>query len=77
MTSNRLTVFNNESRARRQRTQSNTAVLYNTGRLTFADVERIRDDFEQEENRCKMEVAKEIYLIFGNEYVQVANKDSK
>ena len=35
------------------------------------------DEFEQEENRRKMEVGKEIYLIFWNEYVEVANKDFK
>ena len=35
------------------------------------------DEFEQEENRRKMEVGKEIYLMFGNEYVEVADKDFK
>lgn len=77
MTSNRLTAFNTESHTRRHRNQAHTATLYNTGRFTFADIERMRDDFEQEENRRKMEMDKEIYLMFENEYVEVAYKDVK
>ncbi|PWW75239.1 hypothetical protein C7212DRAFT_281504 [Tuber magnatum] len=77
MTSNRLNAFNNESHTRRHRNQAHTAALYNTGRFTFADIERMRDEFEQEENRRKMEVDKEIYLMFENEYVEVAYKDVK
>ena len=37
----------------------------------------MRDGFEQEENRRKMEVGNEIYLMLGSEYVEVADKDVK
>lgn len=77
VTSQRLHQFNNESHQRQQRTQAHTAQLYNTGRFTFADIERMRDEFGQEEVRLKMEVDTEIYHIFENEYVEVAYKDVK
>lgn len=76
-TTQRLHQFQSESHQRRQRTQAQTAQLYNTGRFTFADIERMRDEFEQEEARRKMEVDTEIYHIFENEYVEVAYKDVK
>lgn len=77
VTSQRLHQFNTESHQRQQRTQVHTAQLYRTGRLTFADTERMRDEYGQEEARRKMEVDTEIYHIFENEYVEVAYKDVK
>lgn len=74
MTSSRLAVFNNEIHARRQRTQADAAKLFQTGQ--FTGFEQLQGGFA-EETRRKMEVNKEIYLIWDKEYFEVASKHVK
>jgi hypothetical protein len=76
-TQNRINVFQQNAMKRAQLNQSHTTAAYNSGRFTFADIERMREQFEQEEAKNKMELDSEIYMIFENEYVEVAYKEVK
>lgn len=76
-TQNRINVFQQNAMKRAQLNQSHTNAAYNSGRFTFADIERMREQFEQEEAKNKMELDSEIYMIFENEYVEVAYKEVK
>jgi hypothetical protein len=76
-TQNRINVFQQNAMKRQQLNINQTTQAYNSGRYTFADIERMKETFEQEEAKNKMDLDQEIYMIFENEYVEVAYKEVK
>jgi len=76
-TNDRINVFQQNAMKRAQLNQSHITAAFNSGRYTFADIERMRESFDHDEAKNKMELDSEIYSIFENEYVEVAYKEVK
>lgn len=76
-TQNRVNIFQQNAMKRAQLNQNHTTTAYSSGRYTFADIERMREQFEEEEAKARMDLESEIYMMFENEYVEVAYKEVK
>ncbi|KAI5785445.1 hypothetical protein FPQ18DRAFT_351656 [Pyronema domesticum] len=76
-TKNMTSVYQANSMKRAQLNAQQTNAAYSSGRFTFADIERMREQFTQDEAKNQMELEAEIYSMFENEYVEVAYKEVK
>ncbi|KAI5778022.1 hypothetical protein EDC01DRAFT_597316, partial [Geopyxis carbonaria] len=73
----RIAAFTAASQTRRATHAANTNALASTGRLTYADLDRMREQFEHDEAALQCELDADIYTLFETSYVEVAYKDVK